>query len=98
MKTISFEWDDKKAESNFAKHKISFEEAQTVFFDSSARMVFDPDHSEREDRFILLGLSSLLRLLIVCHCCRDVNGKIIRIISARKANKKEQKQYARFLS
>jgi hypothetical protein len=98
MKTISFEWDDKKAESNFAKHKISFEEAQTVFFDSSARMVFDPDHSENEDRFILLGLSSLLRLLIVCHCCRETNGKIIRIISARKANRKEQKQYARFSS
>ena len=98
MKAISFEWDDKKAESNFTKHKISFEEAQTVFFDTSARMIFDPDHSEEEDRFILLGLSSLLRLLIICHCYRDATGEVIRIFSARKATKKEQKQYERFLS
>jgi len=98
MVKMTFEWDNKKAESNLTKHKISFEEAQTVFFDSNARMIFDPDHSEQEDRFILLGLSSLLRLLVVCHCCRDANGEVIRIISARKANKKEQKQYARFLS
>lgn len=98
MKAISFEWDDKKAESNFKKHKISFEEAQTVFFDTSARMIFDPDHSEQEDRVILLGLSSLLRLLVICHCCRDATGEVIRIISARKATKKEQQQYARFLS
>ncbi|MCP4339573.1 MAG: BrnT family toxin [Desulfobulbaceae bacterium] len=89
MKAISFEWNDKKAESNLAKHNISFDEAQTAFFDTSARMVFDPDHSEQEDRFILLGLSSLLRLLVVCHCCHDANGGVIRIISARKANKNE---------
>lgn len=98
MKAISFEWENNKAESNLAKHKISFEEAQTIFFDINARMIFDSDHSGQEDRFILLGLSSILRLLVVCHCCRDAGGKVIRIISARKANKKEQKQYARFLS
>lgn len=86
------------AASNFVKHKISFEEAQTAFFDTKARVIFDPNNSEQEDRFILLGLSSLLRLLVVCHCCRDANGEVIRKISARKANKKEQKQYARFLS
>jgi hypothetical protein len=97
MKTISFGWDPKKAESNLAKHKISFEEAQTVFFDVNARMIFDPGHSEQEDRFILLGLSSILRLLVVCHCCRDEDGEVIRIISARKASKKEQKQYTRFM-
>jgi len=100
MKTISFEWDDKKADSNLTKHKVSFEEAESVFFDSNARMIFDPDHSKNEDRFILLGLSAVLRVLVVCHCTRDSdeNGEVIRIISARKANKKEQKQYTRCLS
>ena len=100
MKTISFAWDEKKAELNLAKHKVSFKEAQTVFFDANARMIFDEGHSKKEDRFILLGASSILRLLVVCHCCKDnaANGEIIRIISARKASKKEQKQYARFLS
>jgi len=60
-------------------------------------MIFDPDHSSNEDRFILLGMSAMLRVLIVCHCCRDNKGKVIRIISARKANRKEQKQYERYL-
>jgi uncharacterized DUF497 family protein len=98
MKTISFEWDRHKAASNLAKHKIPFEEAKSVFFDANARMIYDPDHSEKEERFIILGLSSLLRLLIVCHCYKNTSGKIIRIISARKANKIEKKQYAGFLS
>lgn len=80
---------------NKAKHGISFEEGQTVFFDDYARLIPDPDHSESEERFILLGLSSQLRMLVVCHCYRE-DGKTIRIISARKANKFEQKQYKGF--
>ena len=96
MKTISFDWDRTKAESNLKKHKISFEEAQTVFSDPNARMIFDPEHSGGEDRFILLGLSSGLRLTVICHCYIE-DDMVIRIISARKANKNEQKQYGSFL-
>ena len=96
MKAIAFVWDLTKAESNVKKHKISFEEAQTVFSDPNARMIFDPEHSRDEDRFILLGISSGLRLLVVCHCYIE-NDMVIRIISARKANRKEQKQYGSFL-
>jgi len=96
MHPISFVWDEKKAAENFKKHQISFEEALTIFSDPNARMIFDPDRSEAEDRFILLGISSGLRLLVVCHCYRE-DDKVIRIISARKANKKEQKQYGEFL-
>ena len=97
MNLISFEWDEKKSKANLKKHKVSFEEAQTVFFDSSARMIFDPDNSAIEDRFILLGLSSALRLLTVVHCCRDNDRKAIRIISARKATRKEEQQYEGYL-
>ena len=97
MHPISFVWDEKKAAENFKKHQISFEEALTIFSDPNARMIFDPDRSEAEDRFILLGISSGLRLLVGCHCYRE-DDKVIRIISARKANKKEQKQYGEFLS
>jgi uncharacterized DUF497 family protein len=97
MESISFEWDEKKSKANLIKHKVAFDEAQTVFFDSNARMIFDPDHSSSEDRFILLGIRALLRVLVVCHCCRNNDGKVIRIISARKANKKEQKQYESYL-
>ena len=74
MESISFEWDEKKSKSNLTKHKVSFDEAQTVFFDSNARMIFDPDHSSSEDRFILLGMSALLRVLVVCHCCLENEG------------------------
>lgn len=95
MKTISFTWDNKKAAENLRKHKISFEEAQTVFTDPNARMIFDPDHSDQEDRFVILGISAALRLLVVCHCYRE-KDVIIRIISARKATKPEQKQYGGF--
>ena len=96
MIAISFIWDEKKARENLIKHKISFEEAQTVFSDPNARMIFDPEHSGDEERFILLGISSGLRLLVVCHCYRE-DDMVIRIISARKAKKKEQKQYGSFL-
>ncbi len=97
MNKITFIWDEKKARVNLKKHKISFEEAQAVFSDPNARMIFDHEHSGGEDRFILLGISSGLRLLVVCHCYRE-DDMIIRIISARKANKQEQKQYGSFLS
>ena len=96
MKTISFVWNETKAESNLKKHKISFNEAQTVFSDPNARMIFDPEHSGDEDRFILLGISSGLRVLVVCHCYTG-DDMVIRIISARKANKNEQKQYGSFI-
>ncbi len=96
MKAISFVWDTKKADKSLKKHNIAFEEAKTVFTDPNARMIFDIEHSIDEDRFILLGISSGLNLLVVCHCYKE-KGMIIRIISARKANKQEQKQYGSFL-
>jgi len=92
MSAIHIEWDDAKAATNLSKHGISFEEARTVFYDEQARLISDPDHSENEDRFILLGLSSTLNILIVCHCYRG-DDNIIRIISARKATTKEIKAY-----
>lgn len=92
MKYIQFEWDNHKNEINIRKHKISFEEAKTVFYDKNARIIADPDHSQDEDRFIILGLSSSIRLLVVCHCYRK-NDEVIRIISARKATKNEIKYY-----
>ena len=93
MKPLRFDWDKSKSKANQKKHGISFEEAQTVFFDENAIEYFDPDHSESEDRFLLLGLSSSLRILVVSHCYRK-RESLIRIISARKATKKEQKVYA----
>jgi uncharacterized protein len=87
---ISFAWDIRKALSNKIKHGISFEEARTVFFDENALLIADPDHSDQEDRLILLGLSYKFRLIVVCHAEEE---DIIRIISARKATRSEQKQY-----
>lgn len=92
MSALTFEWDHRKAAANLKKHGIAFEEAQSVFFDEQARLIDDPDHSEDEDRFVLLGLSSSLRLLLVCHCYRR-EGDVIRIISARKATARESKHY-----
>ncbi len=94
MKNITFEWDNKKNEINKKKHKISFEEAQTVFYDSDALIIDDPEHSEQEDRFIILGLSKKANLLVVCHCYRE-SDSIIRIISARKATTTETRYYHR---
>ena len=94
MKKLIFEWDDKKNTSNMRKHGVSFEEAQTVFFDENAIEFDDPDHSIQEESFILLGLSQSLKVLVVCHCHRSDESKI-RIISARKATKKEQGAYFR---
>jgi uncharacterized protein len=92
MSTLSFEWDKRKAEANAKKHGVSFDEAKSVFVDERAKLIDDPDHSEDEDRFVLLGLSSVLRLLLVCHCYR-AEGNVIRIISARKASAHEFKSY-----
>jgi len=93
---IEFKWDENKAAINLEKHGVSFEEAQTVFYDEKAQLINDPDHSQDEDRFIILGFSIKLRILVVCHCYRE-DDSIIRIISARKANKKEQIQYSEAL-
>ena len=92
MKNIQFEWDPSKNKSNYLKHKVSFEEAQSVFYDENAIQYFDVDHSDDEDRFIMVGTSYQLRILLVCHCERE-GGLIIRIISARKATTNEIKQY-----
>lgn len=89
---IKFEWDSAKAETNLKKHDVSFEEAQTVFYDEFAIQFFDDEHSDSEQRFLLLGFSQNARLLLVCHCERD-QGQVIRIISARKATKNESKFY-----
>jgi len=96
MKQLSFEWDEKKNHSNIQKHRVSFEEAKSVFTDPHARLISDPDHSDEEDRYILLGLSEELRALVVCHCYRK-NSTVIRIISARKANRHEKTEYERWL-
>ena len=92
MSDIRFEWDDRKSRESKRKHGVSFEEARTVFLDENARRYFDPDHSEDEDRFIMLGMSFALRVLVVCHCYRK-GDLVIRIISARKADKGEQSDY-----
>jgi len=87
-----FVWDEEKQESNIRKHKITFLEASTVFDDEDALIRDDPDHSQEEERFIIIGFSENARLLIVCHCYRT-DDSIIRIISARKANRKERREY-----
>ena len=91
---MNFEWDENKAATNQQKHGITFQEAATVFQDEDALQIFDPDHSEAEDRFILLGMSSILRILVVCHCYR-ANDDVIRIMSARKATRNESSTYKR---
>ena len=92
MDSLRFEWDEKKDRSNRKKHAVSFPEAQTVFHDERALEFPDPDHSETEDRFLMLGLSLRVRVLLVCHCCRE-SESVIRILSARKATKKERAVY-----
>ena len=96
MKNLTFSWDDKKNSANQRQNGISFEEAQTVFFDEYAIEFKDPDHSETEDRFLLIGLSQKLKVLVICHCFRKSESEI-RIISARRATKKEQKVYFKVL-
>lgn len=89
---IKFEWDAPKAQANLKKHQVSFEEAKSVFYDEFAVQFFDEAHSTSEDRFLMLGMSSGAKLLIVCHCERE-DGEIIRIISARKATQRESAFY-----
>ncbi len=92
MEDLFFEWDENKNIANQKKHQISFEEAQTVFYDENALLIDDPDHSNEEDRFILLGFSRRANLLVVCHCYRQ-SESVIRIISARKATRTEEHAY-----
>ena len=89
MSAIEFEWDPAKAASNLRKHGVAFEEARTVFEDDEALLLPDPEHSDREERFVLMGLSAALRVLVVVHCERD-DGSTIRSISARKADRGER--------
>ena len=96
MSDLTFEWNDRKASENQRKHGVSFDEAKSAFLDENARLIPDPEHSDDEDRFVLLGLNIQLRLLLVCHCYRE-EGNVIRIISARKADRSERKQYSEFL-
>ena len=93
MSELQFEWDKSKSRLNLRKHGVSFEEAQSTFYDENALLIDDPDHSESEDRFILLGISSVARTLVVSHCYRE-SGGTIRIISARKATRSERAQYS----
>ena len=92
MTDIEFNWNRAKAAANIKKHRVSFEEAQAVFFDDFARHMPDPEHSHREDRYLLLGLSGRARLLVVSHCFRE-GGSVVRIISARKATPRERDYY-----
>ena len=95
MEYLKFEWDENKNSINKSKHNISFEEAKTVFYDEQALVIHDRDHSELEERFIILGQSNTTKLLVVCHCYRE-SDTVIRIISARKATKTETNQYYDF--
>ncbi len=92
MESLYFEWDEQKNEINKKKHRISFEEARSVFYDDAALVIDDPEHSEEEDRFIILGMSTQANLLVVCHCYR-ASDTVIRIISARKATRTESRFY-----
>ena len=92
MVELNIEWDKQKATANEKKHGVSFDEAATVFSDQNGRLIPDPDHSDQEDRFILLGMSWSLRILVVCHCYRKASN-VIRIISARMANRNERAQF-----
>jgi len=96
MREVRFEWDPRKSRANRTKHGVSFEEARTAFLDENARIIPDEEHSIEEDRFVLLGLSIALKLLVVCHCYRKSN-QVIRIISARRATASERREYARYL-
>ncbi|MCC5622579.1 BrnT family toxin [Nostoc sp. CHAB 5715] len=93
---MEFEWNLSKPKSNERKHGVSFEEAQTVFSDENARLIYDPEHSVEEDRFLLLGMSDEFRLLVVSHLYKN-SDRLIRIISARTATRHERKQYEEFL-
>ena len=91
---IRFDWDEKKSRANLKKHGVSFDEAQGVFFDDEALVYDDPSHSDEEERFLIIGRSFKLRVLMICHCYRG-EDTVIRIISARKATSKERFFYDR---
>lgn len=97
VSVIKYEWNSRKSSENVRKHGVSFDEAKSVFLDENARLVADDEHSGEEDRFILLGLSVQLRCLVVVHCYKE-SDNVIRIISARKADRSERRQYSEFLS
>lgn len=92
MDEIRFQWDERKSAENNRKHGVSFQEARTVFYDERALLIGDPDHSDDEDRFVLIGMSLALRTLVVCHCYRE-DDEIIRIFSARRASRVERAEY-----
>ena len=92
MSELRFEWDERNNRANQRKHGVAFEEARSVFFDQQAVEFYDDEYGESEDRFLLLGVSATLRILMVCHCLRE-GGNVIRIVSARKATKNEQREY-----
>lgn len=94
MDGLRFVWDHAKSLANQRKHGVTFEEARTAFYDERATVFYDPDHSEDEDRFILLGMSLQARVLVVCHCYREAD-LVVRIISARRANRREEEAYRR---
>lgn len=94
MSELRFEWDERKELANRRKHGVGFEEARSAFFDEHALLIPDPDHSDDEDRFVLLGMSMALRTLVICHCYREGDA-VIRIISARKADRSERQAYTR---
>jgi uncharacterized DUF497 family protein len=94
MNELRFEWDERKNRANVAKHQVSFDEAKTVFGDTNARVIGDPDHSDDEDRFIIMDISNRLRIVVVCHCYRE-SDEVIRIISARKATRGEVSNYGK---
>jgi len=96
MSDLTFEWNSRKAAENLRKHGVSFDEAKSVFLDENARLVADLKHSNDEDRFVMLGLSIQLRVLVVVHCYREKDS-VIRLISARKADKSESRQYSEYL-
>ena len=89
---LSFEWDESRNRSNQAKHKVSFEEARTVFSDQHALVIDEPERSEKEGRFVILGMGAKAGQLIVCRCCREEKN-VVRILSARKATKTESACY-----
>jgi len=93
---LKFEWDEQKARVNQKKHGVSFSEAESVFYDENARLLYDAEHSSEEERYIILGMSDSLLLLVVCHVYKE-DEDTIRIFSARRANKLEQQQYKSFL-
>jgi uncharacterized DUF497 family protein len=95
---MRFEWDPAKAATNATKHGVTFEEAATVFGDPNARVIGDPDHSVDEERFVILGMSTRARELVVSHCLRGGRGEVIRIISARRATRRESAQYWRYVN